>query len=66
MLELKKALLEIESDALFIAPTSPLAGYMYTFANLRPSEIPNDDKLGLRLLAKKFLQVWGREIPKPT
>ncbi|KJA21637.1 hypothetical protein HYPSUDRAFT_87865 [Hypholoma sublateritium FD-334 SS-4] len=66
LVDLKKALLEIHSDALFIAPTSPLAGYMYKFANLRPSEIPNDDKMGLRILARKFLQVWGREIPKPT
>lgn len=52
-----KALMEIHSDAMFIAPTSPLMGYVYTLRICDcPTSRTNDDEMGLRILAIFFFK----------
>lgn len=56
---MKDALQGIYDNHRHIAPTSSVAGTVYVIMNMRAGEIPGEDKIGLRSLARKAARAWG-------
>ncbi|KAF8966481.1 hypothetical protein BDZ97DRAFT_1756616 [Flammula alnicola] len=59
LLDLKKALQDIHTNAAHIKHTSSLADAVYTVANLQIRDVPDKDEMGLRALARKSVRAWG-------
>ena len=59
LINLKDALQEIYNKRANISGTSSLAQEVYNVTQLEIHDVPNQDELGLRALARKSTQYWG-------
>ncbi|KAH9483084.1 hypothetical protein JR316_0005184 [Psilocybe cubensis] len=65
LLEMKEALQGIYDNHRHIAPTSSVAGTVFAIMALPAKEIPGEDAIGLRPLARKAARAWGIRTFKP-
>lgn len=56
---LKDALKKVHTNRIHIKASSSLAKIVLAVANLGQEDVPDMDKLGLRLLARKSVRAWG-------
>jgi hypothetical protein len=59
LIDLKDALQEIYNKRENISATSSLAQEVYKVTQLEIHDVPNQDELSLRVLARKSTQYWG-------
>ncbi|PPQ69655.1 hypothetical protein CVT25_014090 [Psilocybe cyanescens] len=61
LLDLKDALQGIYDNRRHISPTSSVADTVYTIMQMRVGDIPGEDEIGLRALARKSVRAWGSQ-----